>query len=286
MKYLDLMERRQSIREFKEREVPVGDVAEIIQTFSKMEPLAAGIHTELLHFPGDAKEKLAGVAGYTGFVIGAPHYLVLMTEEKPEADINAGYLCEGLILKLTEMGLDSCWNTFLRRGELKEVLGIQSDLRPAAVLAFGYGRKEHEALRLNIKSESDVMFHRRDAHLAPKVALEDFVWYERWGSRRELDENLVDDGLHNALYAASLSPSYLNRQPYRMILDFGKVVLVGCKEEETDDTSAQLNYGACMYNFAAALSDTRPGFPKWSIGDDGTDYGLPENCRVIGYCQI
>ena len=53
----------------------------------------------------DAQPALESSAGYNQFLIGAPHYLLLMSAPHSYAAINAGYMMEDLVLKLTELDL-------------------------------------------------------------------------------------------------------------------------------------------------------------------------------------
>lgn len=57
-------------------------------------------------------------------MIGAPCYLVILSEAAEHAGENAGYMGEDLVLKLSDMGLDSCWLTFTDEAKVREALGL------------------------------------------------------------------------------------------------------------------------------------------------------------------
>ena len=82
------------------------------QGLGRDDRLVPQIGTELYFFGTDARETLEGAAGYHKFLVGAPQYLVLLSENHPQAGLNAGFVMEDLILKLTDLQLDSCWVTF------------------------------------------------------------------------------------------------------------------------------------------------------------------------------
>ena len=52
--------------------------------------------------------------------MGAPQYLVLLSKKHPLAHINAGYMMQDVLLKLSDMNLDSCWLTFADSDDIKK----------------------------------------------------------------------------------------------------------------------------------------------------------------------
>ena len=112
MNYSAMIQNRKSVREFLERDVPQSAVAEIEAYYrEECRRLVPEIRTELRTYGRGVRAALEGSAGYENFLIGASEYLVLLSEEKAHAGENAGYIMEDLVLKLTEMGFDSCWIT-------------------------------------------------------------------------------------------------------------------------------------------------------------------------------
>lgn len=286
MNYMKLAEERKSIRSFKKIGVSENQKKEINRYFENSKHLVPQIDVELLELDSDRRPALENCVGYQGLVIGAPYYLILMSEIKDGYLENAGYICEELILKLTDMGLDNCWLTIQDKELLKKNLGHQSDKVPVSVIAYGYGKPERDAVRLDIKSPSDVKFNARDGHVAPKIKVEEMVYLETWGKETHVEDELADKGLQNAFYAASLAPAFLNRQPYRMIWDGHTVVLVSIKDSMTDEFNDKLNCGAVMRNFAAVLSERRTHDTKWILQEPDKKYELPNEARIVGYCMV
>ena len=142
MNYRALIQNRKSVREFTGKQVFFGELDKIREYYvNSVRRLLPEIGTELLLFGTDARAALEGAAGYNQFLVGAPQYLVLLSERHPLAHLNAGYMMEDLILKLTDMDLDSCWLTFTDSDDIKKALSINSRLDVAAIAAFGYGKK-------------------------------------------------------------------------------------------------------------------------------------------------
>ena len=164
MNYSALIENRKSVRSFTDKKVSVALLRELEGYYNRsVMRLVPEIKTALLFFDDSSKEALEGAAGYNQFLVGAPQYLVLLSEKHEQAYLNGGFIMEDLILKAAELGLDSCWLTFTDSEEIKNAIGISSDLDVAAVVALGYGTRQTKRLRLNIRSMSDIDIRTRTA---------------------------------------------------------------------------------------------------------------------------
>ena len=155
MQYSALIQNRKSYREFTEKEVPFSAMETLKNYYyNSVHRLIPDIKTQLCVFDTTARSALEGAAGYNLFLVGAPQYLVLLSEAHPQA--NAGFLMQDLLLKLADLELDSCWLTFTDGQEIKDVLGIDSPLQVAAIAAFGYGKKTLK--RMQIMSSATGIF--------------------------------------------------------------------------------------------------------------------------------
>jgi hypothetical protein len=250
-----------------------------------MRRLIPEIETGLWLLGTEAREALEGAAGYHNFLVGAPQYLVLMSAPDPLAGINAGYIMEDLILKLTDLGLDSCWVTFTDSELVKEVLGVDSDLQVAAIAAFGYGVKTTRRLRLNIKSMSSIDIIAKRQYFEPKVSVKELVHRGTWGDRDGLDNAIgfYDDMLWEAFYAASLAPSYLNRQAYGFLLKPGSVTLVSKPDAYNTPIDSDLSLGIVLHHFTAVARDWA-GHLRWRFDPEGVD--LPEGHRAVASADL
>ena len=102
MNYSALIENRKSVRAFTDRRVPFADLETIRDYYLKsVRRLIPGIETQVYFFGPESRAALEGAAGYNQFLVGAPQYLVLMSEKHELAHLNAGCVMEDLILKLT-----------------------------------------------------------------------------------------------------------------------------------------------------------------------------------------
>lgn len=288
MQYSALIENRKSVREFTDKQVPFSELEKIRDYYNRsVRRLIPEIATQLYFFGVSTQAALEGAAGYNQFLVGAPQYLVLMSDRHELAHINAGFLMEDLVLKLTDLGLDSCWMTFTDSEDVKNALGIESDMDVAAIVAFGYGKKTTRRLRLNIRSMSNVDFTAKHRYMEPKRSVYDMAYLDNWGEgggRLRDHVGFYDDVLWEALYAASLSPSYLNRQAYGFLLREGRVYLIRRPDAYTTKIDGDLSLGIGLLHFTA-VAESWTGKVNWLFGP-AEDVELPEDHTVVASCRL
>lgn len=288
MNYSALIQNRRSFREFTDAQVPYS-VLEIIRGFyqNDVRRLIPEIKTEAYFFGTSARAALEGAAGYNQFLIGAPQYLVLMSEKHQLAHLNAGYVMEDLILKLEDLGLDSCWLTFVSSQEVKDALGIESDLEVAAIAAFGYGKKAPKRLQLNIRSMSDIDIKAKYRYMEPKRSVQDLVYVETWGNRYGLERYIgfYDDMLWESLHAASLAPSYLNRQAYDFLLHNGAISLISRPDDYRHEIGESLSLGIVLLHFSAVAEKWIAPL-RWNFGQPDDGLQVPEGHHIIATASL
>ena len=286
MNYTALIENRRSVREFTDQKVCPCKLAEIKEFYNRdCRRLVPGLATALLFFDEAVKEKLEGAAGYNSFLIGAPNYLVLLSEKHPQAALNAGYMMQDISLKLSDMDLGSCWITFTNSDAVKQALAIESRLDVAAILAFGHGKKAPLRPRINILSMSNIDIKAKRRYMDPKKGISELVFLNTWGNRHGLDDYLgfFDDMLWESLHAVSLAPSYLNRQAYGFLLRDGRITLVSAPDAYNTDHDAALSLGIALLHFDA-VAEKWAGKVRWDF--TSTDAALPEGFRPIATTAV
>ena len=290
MNYSVLIQNRKSVRAFTDKKVPTVALEEINRYFqTSVKRLLPDVQTELLSFGIEARDALEGAAGYQQFLVGAPQYLVLLSETHPLAHINAGYIMEDIILKLTELDIASCWLTFTQSKDVKKALGIDSPLEVAALAAFGFEKKAAKRLKLNFNSMSHVDISAKHRYMEPKRSIADLAYLNTWGNVQNLHEYIgfYDDMLWEALYAASLSPSYLNRQAYGFVLRDGSISLVSRPDLYNAPIDRDLSLGVVLHHFTE-VAQHWAGRLCWQFGDMPLD--LPQGHKhiataALGHCS-
>jgi hypothetical protein len=249
--------------------------------------LVPGLKTRLYIYGDHSREALEGAAGYNRFLVGSSQYMVLMTDRHPMAQLNAGFIMEDLVLKLTDLGLDSCWLTFTDSQTVKDALNIESELDVAAIVAFGFGEKTTRRLRLNILSMSHIDIQAKRHYTEPKRKIEEMVFLNKWGSTEKLHDYIgfFDDVMWEAFYAAALSPSYLNRQAYGFLIHDGRITLVQRPDAHTTELDGQLSLGVVMLHFASVARNWA-GQIRWEFGIPAGMPELPPDHRVVASCQF
>ena len=281
MNYAAVIENRKSVRAFQNKEVSPAQLQAVRSYYERdCQRLNPGIPTELTILDVKTRKDLEGAAGYEEALVGAPHYLVLLSGDHPQAGENAGFLMEDLILKLEEMGLESCWITFTDPEKVKKSLGLSSPLNIAAIAAFGYGEKQQKKMRLNIFSMSCVDIIAKRGYYAPKKDIRELAFVNELDQIQGLDEKIgfYDDMLWQSLYAASKAPSYLNRQPYAFILKDQDLILVRMADPYTDERSIHLDLGIVMLHFTA-IAQQWVGKIHWDFQEKPA-LDLPAGCSV------
>ena len=288
MNYSALIENRKSVRAFTDKEVSSAILEQIQDYYTdSCKSLVPALETELFIVGDESKHALEGAAGYNQFLVGAPQYLVLLSETGHQDAENAGYMMQDLLLKLTDLELDTCWLTFTDSDAVKAALGIESELTVMAIAAFGYGKKTTKRLRLNILSMSNVDIKAQRRYFEPKKGILDLVFLNKWGNTHKLEDHIgfFDDMLWEAFRAVSLSPSYLNRQAYGFVLSGGSVSLVAAPDAYTTELDGRLSQGIALLHFTA-VAEQWSGKLTWNFGEDSADLELPEGYRVIATCAL
>lgn len=288
MNYSALIQNRKSTREYSDKKVSDATLEDIRNYYEQsVSRLLPDIKTELLIADESLKEQLEGAAGYNDYLIGAPQYLILLSENAALAEENAGYIMEDLILKLTDMDLGSCWLTFTDSDRVKKALDISSDLKVAAIAAFGYGVKAKKRMQLNILSMSNIDISAKRHYFDPKKSIQDLVYLNEWGSKEGVNDYIgfFDEMLWEALYAASLSPSYLNRQAYGFVIHDGQISLVRIPDEYNTDIDEKLSLGIVLLHFASVAAQWS-GKIAWKLSNEKAALALPEGYEVVATSSL
>ena len=288
MNYSALIQNRKSYREFTDKQVPFSALEGIQQYYeNNVRRLIPQLNTRLYFFGTDARSALEGAAGYHQFLVGAPQYLVLLSEAHPLAHLNAGYVMQDLLLKLSDLDLDSCWLTFTDSQEVKEILGIDSPMEVVAIAAFGYGKKTVKRMRLNFRSMSDVDIKAKYRYMEPKRSVNDLAFVNTWGNSQDLDRYIgfFDDMLWEALYAASLAPSYLNRQAYGFLLHDGSISLVSRPDKHNTPIDGDLSLGIVLLHFTA-VAENWVGKLHWHFDASADGLLLPQDHKLIATAAL
>jgi hypothetical protein len=286
MNYSALIENRRSVREFTDEKICPCILTKLKNYYhDACRRLDSDIKTALLIFGEEFGKELEGAAGYNSFLIGAPNYLVLLSEKSPLAGYNAGYMMQDLSLKLSDLGLGSCWITFTDSEAVKKALSIESKLDVAAILAFGHGKPARRRPRINILSMSNIDINAKRRYMDPKRGISDLVFLEEWGNTYKVEDYMgfFNDMLWESFYAVSLSPSYLNRQAYGFLIRDGRIILVARPDQYNTRLDGDLSLGIALLHFDA-VAEKWAGKVSWSFQPGKVN--LPDGYSAIAACTL
>ena len=265
--YEHIVKNRNSCRKFSDKPVEAEKIIEIVSYHKDKETvLVDDIVTDLRFYGADAYDKLKDSVGYNGICIKAPYYMVLFSEKKEHYLENAGYIMQGITLKLTELGLAGCWLTINSATATKNALNPDSDLNIGCVMAFGYRDPDNTEKK------------------APKLTLEQLCMGPDY--KTNIDVTHFYRELEDCLRACAHSQSFQNLQPYRLLVDTNAVYLVGLPSEMTNEYDTALNYGIVMFNFYAIMRSVRTETPRWSFEAPDRDLKLPEDVKYVAKCKM
>ncbi|MCH7568339.1 MAG: nitroreductase family protein [Nanoarchaeota archaeon] len=172
MKLNEVIEKRHSVREFKEKKVKWADILEAIDTASKV-PFAGNINNLkfIIVENQELKNNITKHCQQTWIADAQIIIVVCSDETKLEKMYNergkiysrqqAGAAIQNFLLKITDLGLSSCWVGAYSDELIKQVLKIPEFINIEAILPVGYGKGTIKKTR--------------------KAALENIINWEFWG---------------------------------------------------------------------------------------------------------
>lgn len=186
---------RKSIRNYKEKSVSTEDMQKIKTIINQAKPLFENIPMETLLI--EDGEKITAtfkglLSNYTK--VKAPHYLAFTSETKEGHLENIGFIGEEIVLKLTELGIGTCWvGSAIKEEVFRSIVKVKSNQNYIILIAFGYPTEE----------------------LKPVT------------TRKRLDKNKLVTGTYENQYETIIqtlidAPSAVNSQPWKLSVSGNK----------------------------------------------------------------
>lgn len=289
MDYKTIIKTKKSVRKYKNEPVKESEINEIINFFNTSERLDNKINTEIkILSKKDVFENLNNIAGYNGFMIEAPNYIIILSEKKPYYIENTGYIGENICLKAKDLNLDTCWITFEDSSTISKKLKLNIKKEITGIIAFGYGEKE-----ISNKIKSPIFINNNNSKSDIKVieatdserkSVEEIVYMESWGNNASIDE-LKIRGLTDIFWYSSMAPSALNKQPWKFILDKETVILCIKTDKNKTSYTEKIDSGIIMLYFELIVDSTLFDL-KWKLSLPEKDYKIPNDYKIIAYCNI
>lgn len=288
MDYKKLMKKRKSIRVYKDEKVKNEELEKLVHYFHNCKRLISDIQLELIMLieGKDVFNKLNGIAGYNGKMIEAPTYMVLTSQVREGYIENTGFIVENIMLKAEELGLNTCWISFPNSKTIKKNLFINCDKEVTAMIALGYGIEQKKILHVIETGDnySKANMSVIQDNTSFRYAVEDFVYHKEWENSIDY-ETLEMRGLGDVFTYVKLTPSTLNSQPWKFILDDSKLVLTIKDSSNINERNELTDAGIIMLYVDLILSETIYNF-KWQLGKPNKTYDIPDDYRIVAWCNM
>ena len=207
MELMEAIQSRHAVRQYTSEPIP-RPVLEALAAETAACNAEGGLHIQLVH---DEPEAFQGVLAHYGKFRGVRNYLALVGPKG--ADEKLGYYGERLVLKATQLGLDTCWVALtFRKGKCPVAVAPGEKL--VCVAALGYGQTH--GVPHKSKSLSEVC-------------------------RAEGD---LPEWFRSGVEAALLAPTATNQQKFLLTLEGDAV-----RAESTGGFYSKVDLGIVKYHF-------------------------------------
>ncbi|MGQ9781490.1 MAG: nitroreductase family protein [Nitrososphaeria archaeon] len=173
---LEAIERRTSVRQYLDREVPPEFIDKILEA-ARLAPSASNRQPWYFIVVTDKekKKKIAQSGRWAGFVDDAPMVIVGCGDRSAAPKwhpVDVSIAMEHMVLEATELGLGSCWVGSFDEGAVKGLLNIPDRYSVVALLSMGYPPQISGTSRTSAPSTH----HRK--------SIEEIVGFNEYGGKR------------------------------------------------------------------------------------------------------
>ncbi|WP_035289512.1 nitroreductase family protein [Clostridium sp. KNHs214] len=191
MSNMEAMNLRRSVRTYKGQAISRAHMDAVKWFVNELTPLN-DIPFDIIFFEnGEVISKtFKGIANMYSKVI-APHYIAITSKEEPGYLENVGFVGEQLILKLTALGIGSCWlGRSIDRNVFNKIAPIKTNQSYIILISFGYAEEDLSPIS------------KRN-----RLTIKQFV-------EGEINKDFIP-----ILNALRIAPSAVNSQPWRIVVE-------------------------------------------------------------------
>lgn len=210
MEMLDLMKQRHSVRQYSDISIDENRKETLNQLVMQINN-EFGLHIQIFY---DEPHCFNSAMAHYGKFDGVKNYVALVGKKDRQLDEKLGYCGEKIVLKMQEMGLNSCW-VALTHGKSQAI--VEKNEKQRCLIAFGFGKIQGAAHKS--KSLQEVSNYK---------------------------ENMPEWFLHG-VGAALLAPTAMNQQKFFFELCADGKIKATCGK----GFYAKLDLGIVKYHFEA-----------------------------------
>lgn len=238
---------RRSVRRYEKSPLDKDLLAQIQGIVSTAKPLIPDNHFEVLMEDVSPGEDLVATLGGYGRILSPPHYLVPYIVGGEHSLEDLGYRVEQVAVRLTSLGIGSCYIGCLgREAAVRTRFGLPDDARIGAFLIFGW-----PSGALGDRAFNTVM--RTFAGATNKLPVARIFFEDTFDTPADPPTWLAPLG-----EAARNAPSAVNAQPWRFLWRDERLYLFVKRHNPRYGSGATAEYrlydgGICMANVALAM---------------------------------
>ena len=135
MEILALMKQRHSVRQYKNIAIDSKQRTVLNQLIEKINN-EEGLHIQIFY---DEPKCFDSMMAHYGKFTGVKNYIALVGKKSPKLDETLGYYGENIVLKIQELGLNSCWVAMTHGKSKADVCRGEKQI---CLIAFGYGETQ------------------------------------------------------------------------------------------------------------------------------------------------
>ncbi len=249
---------RKSVRKYEKRELSPEIIKEIIHLIQNPCKGPFGNEPRFIFIEkpvAKAKEKVR--LGTYGFISNASYFIGGCVEKFEFSEVDYGYCLEKIIIRLTSMGIGTCWigGTFNRKDYAK-LLDLKPNETIPAITPVGY-----KAADKTLREKLGLTF----TDGSKRYNFETLFFEESLNNPLIFDP---DDPYHQALECVRLAPSAVNKQPWRVIKVGSKYHFYLKREKITGAPKStdlqKIDMGIALSHFKMALNELNIR-GKWHI---------------------
>ena len=132
---LELMKQRHSVRQYKDMAVDAKQrtvLNELVKEINR----ETGLHIQIFY---DEPQCFDSFMAHYGKFSGVKNYVALVGKKSQNLEETSGYYGEKIVLKIQELGLNSCW-VAMTHGKSKAE--VRKGEKQVCLIAFGYGETQ------------------------------------------------------------------------------------------------------------------------------------------------
>lgn len=248
-KWFSAVKKRSSRRQYYEKIIEKRKLKHLEEFIAELNEEFSSINIRLIRKAVD--DVFTGIVGNYGKISGAPAYIAFIGQKDGEhVEEKIGYAGESVILEATSMGLGTCWiSGSFNSKEVHSDIELKEGEKIFAISPLGYPEDKPTLSERILKA---VVSSKK------RLPLEELVL-------NEVDPDWPN-WIKNALEAARLAPSAMNRQPWRFKVEDDAITVLLKGKNVDPKKSKRMDCGIAMLHLEiGAAKEGKSG--KWEYFD-------------------